>query len=128
MAVRSASYKFEDLSTFLKVYEESICKSSLLLPSGAVKEDVADEFKLDLIIPVIGRQGPLPVQVVHRGKDGSLGLHLPEIPPKVQASFDTLFGFIDEIRTMFVESGEFIGRDEYNIVAGKLAVAERAQF
>ena len=126
MAVRSASYQFEDLTTFLKVYEESISKSSMFLPAGAVTGEVANEFKLDLIVPVIGRQGPFPAQVVHRGPDGSIGLHLPEIPTKAQAAFDTLFGFIDEVRTMLVDSGEFIGRDEYNKIAGQLAVAERA--
>jgi hypothetical protein len=126
LAVSSASYQFEDLSTFLKVYEESISKASLFLPPGAITGDVANEFKLDLIVPVIGRQGPFSVQVVHRGEDGSLGLHLPEIPTVAQASFDTLFGFIDEVRTMLVASGEFIGRDEYNKMAGQLAVAERA--
>jgi hypothetical protein len=126
LAVSSASYQFEDLSTFLKVYEESISKGSLFLPAGAISEDVANEFKLDLIVPIIGRQGPFSAQVVHRAKDGSLGLHLPEIPSTAQAAFDSLFGFIDEVRTMLVASGEFIGRDEYNKMAGQLAVAERA--
>jgi len=126
LAVSSGSYQFEDLSTFLKVYEESIAKGSLFLPPGAITEEVANEFKLDLIVPVIGRQGPFSVQVVHRGDDGSLGLHLPEIPRAAQAGFDSLFGFIDEVRAMLVASGEFIGRDEYNKMAGQLAVAERA--
>lgn len=125
MALRSASYQFEDLSTFLKVYEESILNASLFLPPGALTEDVANEFKLDLIVPVIGRQGPFSVQVVHRGADGSIGLHLPEIPARAQAAFDSLFGFIDEVRTMLVASGEFIDRDEHNKVAAQLSVAER---
>ncbi len=125
MALSSASYQFEDLSTFLKVYEESILKASLFLPPGALTEDVANEFKLDLIVPVIGRQGPFSVQVVHRGADGSIGLHLPEIPARAQAAFDSLFGFIDEVRTMLVASGEFIDRDEHNKVVAQLSVAER---
>jgi hypothetical protein len=64
VAARSASYKFPDLSTFLKVYEESISKNSLLFKGGDIDSDVAQTFKLDLIIPVLGRQGPFEAQVL----------------------------------------------------------------
>ena len=124
MAARHATYEYTTLAVFLKAYEESISKSSLFLPAGAIDGEVANEFKLDVIVPMIGRQGPIPVQVVHRGPDGSLGLHLPEIPVDVKASFDSLFGFIGDVRDFLVDSQQLIGRTEYNDVIRRLAKAE----
>jgi hypothetical protein len=124
LATRHVTYEYPNLTVFLKAYEESISKASLFLPAGAVDEEVANEFKLDIIVPMIGRQGPIPVQVVHRGKDGSLGLHLPEIPVDVKAGFDVLFGFIGDVRDFLVESQQMIGRTEYNEVIRRLAQAE----
>ena len=124
MAARHATYEYPSLADFLKAYEESISKASLFLPAGAVDGEVANEFKLDIIVPIIGRQGPIPVQVVHRGGDGSLGLHLPEIPAEVKAGFDHLFGFIGDVRDYLVGSQQMIGREEYNAVIRRLAQAE----
>ena len=124
LAGRHATYEYPDIATFLKAYEESISKSSLFLPGGAIEEELANEFKLDLIIPMIGRQGPIPAQVVHRGGDGSLGLHLPEIPAKVKSEFDKLFDFIGTVRDYLVDSQQLIGRKEYNDLVRRLATVE----
>jgi len=124
LAARHATYEYPDIGTFLKAYEESLSKSSLFLPAGAISEEVANEFKLDLVIPMIGRQGPIPVQVVHRGGDGSLGLHLPEIPVEVKESFERLFDFIGTIRDYLVDSQQLIGRKDYNDIVRRLAAVE----
>ena len=87
MAVRQQTYEYASLAVFLKAYEEHISKSSLFFTAGAIDKDVANEFKLDLVVPLIGRQGPIPAQVVHRGPDGSIGIHLPEIPGPVAKAF-----------------------------------------
>ncbi|MEC8191171.1 MAG: hypothetical protein VX944_11040 [Myxococcota bacterium] len=125
MAVRSASYEFKDLTAFLTAYRESISQSSMFIEPGGIDTDVANEFKLDVICPLIGRQGPIPVQVVHRGPDGSIGLHIPSMPTSVQSAFDELLGCVEEIKAMLVASGEFIDKASHAKVLGQLAVAER---
>ena len=77
-------------------------------------------------MPLIGRQGPIPAQVVHRGPDGSIGVHLPEIPGPVQKAFDELSSFIGEVRDHLVSSKQVVSRDDYNTLLKRLAVAETA--
>lgn len=124
MAARSASYEFPDLTTFLKVYEESISKNSMLFKSGDIDTDVAQTFKLDLVVPLVGRQGPFEAQVVHRGDDGSIGVHLPDIPASAQKAFRQLFHFIGEVRDYMIESGQYAPRQELNDAVAKLASVE----
>lgn len=124
MAVRQATYEFADLASFLKSYEDQISKASLFFEAGALDTDIANEFKLDLIVPLLGRQGPIPAQVVHRGPDGSIGVHLPEIPGPVDDAFKKLFGFVGEVRDYLVASSQFVPRGDYNAAVKKLARAE----
>jgi hypothetical protein len=127
LAVRQATYKFEDLATFLSAYEENISKASMFFEAGGIDKDVANEFKLDIIVPIVGRLGPLLAQVVHRGPDGSIGVHLPEIPGPVSDAFQSLFGFIGEVRDSLVTSSQVVPRAEYNALVKKLARAEMNQ-
>lgn len=126
MAVRQQTYEYSDLGAFLKSYNEHISNASLFFASGTIDKDVANEFKLDLVIPLVGRQGPIPAQVVHRGPDGSIGVHLPEIPGPVQKAFDELLSFIGDVRTHLVESKQLVPREDYNALLKRLAVAETA--
>ena len=124
MAVRQATNEFADLASFLKSYEDQISKASLFFEAGALGPDIANEFKLDLIVPLIGRQGPIPAQVVHRGPDGSIGVHLPEMPGPVDDAFKKLFGFVGEVRDYLVASSQFVSRGDYNAAVKRLARAE----
>ena len=126
MAARQQTYEYPNLGAFLKSYNEHISNASLFFTSGTIDKDVANEFKLDLVIPLIGRQGPIPAQGVHRGPDGSIGVHLPEIPGPVQKSFDELLSFIGDVRTHLVESKQLVPREDYNALLKRLAVAETA--
>ena len=126
MAVRHQTFEYANLGAFLRAYEEHISKSSLFFAAGAIDKDVANEFKLDLLVPLIGRQGPIPAQVVHRGPDGSIGVHLPDIPGPVQKAIDGLLASITDIRNHLVESKQVVSRDDYNKLLKRLAVAETA--
>ena len=126
MAVRQQTFEYPNLGSFLKAHEEHISNASMFFPAGTIDKDVANEFKLDLVVPLIGRQGPIPAQVVHRGPDGSVGVHLPEIPGPVQTAFDQLFSFIGEVRSHLVESKQLVARDDYNSLLKRLAMAETA--
>ena len=127
MAVRQATYKFADLSSFLNTYDQHISKGSMFFNAGEIDKDVANEFKLDLVAPIIGRQGPILAQVVHRGPDGSIGVHLPDIPGSVADAFTSLFGFIGEVKDCLIASKQVVMRTDYNVVVKKLAVAETSQ-
>ena len=126
MAVRQQTFEYGNIGAFLKAYKEHISKSSLFFAAGTIDKDVANEFKLDLIVPLIGRQGPIPAQVVHRGPDGSIGVHLPDIPGPVQKAIDGLLASIDDIRDHLIGSNQVVSRDDYNTLLKRLAVAETA--
>lgn len=126
MAVRQQTFEYANLGDFLKAYDEHISNSSLFFAAGSIDKDVANEFKLDLVVPLVGRQGPIPAQVVHRGPDGSIGVHLPEIPGPVQKAFDELRSFIGDVRDHLVQSKQVVSRDDYNTLLKRLAVAETA--
>ena len=126
VAVRSASVEFKDLAKFLEAYRESISQGSMFIAPGQIDSEVANEFRLDLIVPIIGRQGPIPVQVVHRGPDGSLGLHIPSLPGPVESAFGELMAHIEAIKTMLIETGAVVEKAAHTKVLGQLAVAERA--
>jgi hypothetical protein len=126
LAVRSASYEFTDLGTFLKVYADSISKASMFIEPGGVDKDVANEFKLDLVIPIIGRHGPITAQVVHRGPDGSIGVHFPAIPGSVQQAIDSLLQFVGEVKALLIAEGAVVDKATHAKVLGQLALAERA--
>ena len=97
------------------------------LRQGTIDKDVANEFKLDLLVPLIGRQGPIPAQVVHRGPDGSIGVHLPDIPGPVQKAIDGLLASVHWRHPQpLVESKQVVSREDYNALLKRLAVAETA--
>ena len=89
-----------------------------------IDKDVANEFKLDLIVPIIGRQGPIEAQVVHRGGDGSIGVHIAGMPGSVDDAFKSLFDFIGQVRDYLVSSNQLVGRTDYNALIKKLALTE----
>lgn len=112
MAVRKLTYTFDDLTTFLSVYEEQISQGSLFMDASMVKDEVANELKLDIVLPLIGRLGPVGAQVVHRSPDGGVGLRLPEIPQDVSERFRDMFEFIAEVRDYLVNSGQYVPREQ----------------
>ena len=98
----------------------------MFIEPGGVDPDVANEFRLDLIVPMIGRQGPIPVQVVHRGPDGSLGLHIPEMPTSVEQAIGSLLEFVDQVKELLISEESVVDIATHRKVLGQLAVAERA--
>jgi hypothetical protein len=98
----------------------------MFIEPGGVDKDVANEFKLDLVIPIIGRHGPITAQVVHRGPDGSIGVHFPAIPGSVQQAIDSLLQFVEEVKTLLIAEGAVVDKATHAKVLGQLALAERA--
>ena len=124
MAARQATRKYPDLATFLSEYHGTLRGGALLLPADALGgEQPAPELKLDLILPLVGRVGPINAQVVARLPDGSTALRLPEIPASVDAAFKRVLDAVDEVRAYLVASGQLVEPGSQ----AALAQAEAAQ-
>ncbi len=111
MAVRQASRHYKGIGEFLDDYHETIKLRALEIPAGIVDGALAPEFKLDLVLPIVGRLGPIPAQVVSRAPDGSVGAKLVEIPFEVQQGFDQLFSMVDEVRRYLLGTGDVVSRE-----------------
>ncbi len=108
MAVRSATLHFDKLVDFLKAWKTTLSEGAAFLPAGTAEGELAKEFKLDLVLPVAGRVGPLNAQVVHTTPDGGTGVRLIETPADVQARLDGYFAFLDEVKAWLQDSGQLV--------------------
>ncbi|MCB9779118.1 MAG: hypothetical protein H6742_11190 [Alphaproteobacteria bacterium] len=108
MAVRRVTRKYDSVIEFLEDREGIFGQGMVLMPAESVRGELAPELKLDLLIPPLGRLGPIPAQVVNRDKDGNVGLHLPEIPDTIQQRLDELDVAIAQLRDWFLARGELV--------------------
>lgn len=108
MAVRQVTRRYQGLAHFLGEWESTLKMGALAVGPGEVEGELAAEVKVDLVLPLVGRVGPIPAQVVHRGPDGSAGLQIPEMPPKAKASIDQVFAFMDEVRAHLLATGQVV--------------------
>ena len=124
MAVRYAKLEYPDVLAFVKAWEEQIKKGSVYLPPGVVAGEAAPEIKLDLVVPGLGRVGPLPCQVVMRAPDGGLGLQIPELPAAAEQQARGAYELLEAIRDYLVARGELIPADEVErVIAERVAQA-----
>lgn len=102
MARRQVLLTFNTLASVLDVWRDQLSQSAILIPPEASDGgDLASEFRLDLALPLVGRQGPLICQVVQRIPDGSVAARIPEMPPRV---VDILRGF----EALFLEAKDLL--------------------
>lgn len=106
MAVRRATREYRSVVEFLEDHAGHLSQGAVLLPAGAVEGELAPEIKLDLVIPPLGRIGPITAQVVHRGSDGAVALRIPEWPASATERIDALLDAVDLLRDWFVARGE----------------------
>lgn len=108
MAIRRVTHRFPDLATFMGEYEAQLKDGFCLLPASAIKAELANPLKLDLMIPLIGRVGPLTAQVVSRPPDGSAALQLPDFDAVAGKAIGKLLAQIEDVRAWLVESGQLV--------------------
>ncbi len=106
MAVRLATRRYADLGTFLREYATTLGVGALLLPAGTLDGEPAPEMKVDLVLPIVGRVGPLTGQVVSRLNDGAVALRVVSTSPAVGAGFAQIFGLADQVREWLLETGQ----------------------
>ncbi len=108
MAVRRATRQYNSVVEFLEDHAGPLSQGMVLLPAGTIDGEPAPELKLDLVVPPIGRLGPVVAQVVHRGPDGSVALRVPEWPRSVEGRISDLLTAVDELRDWFIEQGQLV--------------------
>ena len=106
MALRRVTRTFEDLATWFAEYPEGIGQGALLIPAGTVDGELAPEVRVDLIVPLIGRVGPITGQVVHRGADGSVALRLPKLDVEGRKKLAQIDRVIEEVREWLLSQGD----------------------
>ncbi len=111
MAVRQASLQYDSLGAFLKAWNGEISQGAAFLPPGTVEGELAKEFKLDLVVPVVGSIGPFNAQVVHVGPDGGTGVRLIETPAAVTSQVEEILGLVGQIKDWLLETGEVVDPD-----------------
>lgn len=117
MAVRRVTHRYGSVVDFLEDHQGILGQGALLLPPDAAQGDLAAELKLDLLIPPLGRLGPIPAQVVNRAADGSVALRIAEWPVAVQVRIDELLAAVSDLRQWFLDSGQLA-------VAGQAGLAD----
>ena len=111
MAVRRVTRTFPDLKSWLQEYPSGLAVGALNIPAGVARGELAGEVKVDLVVPLLGRIGPLTGQVVHRGPDGSTALRLPSLDAEAGQQLKSLQSAIEEIKDWLVSSGELLQGD-----------------
>ncbi len=109
MAVRTATRRWADLETFLREYPSTLKVQALVLPAACFAGDEpAPEIKVDLLLPLVGRVGPVAAQVIARMPDGGVATRLPEIPPPVETALRDLLGHVDTVKRWLVDTRQLV--------------------
>ncbi len=118
MALRSATRRF-DLVSFLKEYKSSLRVGAIVLPVEATGgEEVAPEIKLDLVLPLVGRVGPVDAQVVNRLPDGSVAMRLVDPPAEFKAAYKSILEEVEALKAYLLATGQIkAGADPAELAA-----------
>jgi hypothetical protein len=125
MARRHASYTFPDLLSFIDQYQKMLVHDSLFLPPEFVNgEDFANEIKLDLILPNVGRVGPVKAQVIHRDPGGGLALRLPDLQTEAGAAIQQVFDGMGQLISALADMGKVVDTESHEALQARLDEAE----
>ncbi len=108
MAVRSASRTYPTVRAFLEDWRSTLRLGALTLPPGAVVGEPAPNMKVDLIVPLAGRLGPIDAQVIQQMPDGTVALRVPEWPPVALTGFQAVFDAVEELKQHLLAVGEVV--------------------
>lgn len=112
MAVRRATRRYDDILSFLRDYEATLKDGGVFLPAKTLKGELSNEVRLDFVLPIVGRAGPVKAQVVHRSPEG-VALLIPAMNSEVQTLFDKFFAMVAELQDHFIQSGEVVLRADH---------------
>jgi hypothetical protein len=108
MAVRQATRRYPDLVSFLREYPSTLGAGALVLPGDSLDGEPAPELKVDLVLPIVGRVGPLVGQVVATLPDGGVALRIASMPRDVEAGIRQVQGLVQGIQDWLLETGAVV--------------------
>ena len=126
MPQRRATRRFESLAELLAELPSTFQVGAALLPGAPGDEPLADEFKLDLHLPIVGRVGPLSAQVIQRLPDGSTAARLPEFEREGGAALRTVLEAMRVVEAHLLSTGELVRRSDAAGALDRVADLEAA--
>lgn len=111
MAVRSASRTYPTLRSFLEDWHGMLRLGALALPPGTLDGEPAPTMKVDLVLPLVGRVGPIEGQLIQAMPGGGAALRVPEWPAAVSTAFQRVLGEVDEVQAWLLASGRLAQAD-----------------
>jgi hypothetical protein len=112
MAMRRATLSYPDLESFRADFEGPLRDGFVMLPAEAVTDEPANPLKLDLIVPLVGRVGPVTAQVMSRNADGGLALRLPDLASEAGKGLERVWDLVAQVKAYLVGRGELGGGAE----------------
>jgi hypothetical protein len=123
MAVRQTTLDLKRVSDFVRAWHGGLSQQAVVIPAGHEDIDLAPEFKLDLILPALGRVGPLTCQIIQRMPDGSVAARIAELPSKAARGMEKVLELVAEVKEHLLATGELV---EPGAVAPVMAAVEEA--
>ncbi len=90
MPTRQVTRRYASLEEFLAEVSGTLSRGGLFLTPAHVGGEPEKEITLDLEVPLLGRLGPIPAQMVHADPGRGWGFRLVEVPASVQQEIDRL--------------------------------------
>ena len=100
MPTRQVTRRYASLEEFLGEIRATLSRGGLFLTPAHVGGEPAKEITLDLEVPVLGRLGPIPAQMVHAEPGKGWGFRLVEVPADVQQEIDRLAATVAAANTL----------------------------
>lgn len=127
MAVRSAIRRYPNPFALLADVDGPLRSGTLVLPPDALDGEPAPEFKLDLVIPEIGRVGPLQAQVITALPQGGYAVRLPDRSVELEAAAEKVRRLLEQARLHLLSTGAVAppgGADAAELERSRLRVKE----
>ena len=106
MAVHSATRTYATIRAFLEDWRSTLRLGALTLPPGSIEGDPASDMKVDLVLPLVGRLGPVQTQLIQHLPDGTVALRIAEWPPAVKAGMQVVFDAAEDLKQFFLKTGQ----------------------
>lgn len=106
MAVRSASRTYPTLRSFLEDWHGTLRLGAVALPPGSLDGEPAATLKLDLVVPLVGRVGPIEVQLLQAMPGGGAVFRVPEWPAGVLDAVKRVEDEVQELKAWLLQSGQ----------------------
>jgi hypothetical protein len=106
MPARSATRVYPNLRAFLEDWHGMLRLGALTLPPGSVDGDPANEMKIDLVLPLTGRVGPVVGQLIQRLPDGTVALRVETWPTQVTQAVQAVLATVDDVKDWLIATGQ----------------------